>query len=82
MSRNENRLVRSRSNRQFAGVCGGLGEYLNIDPTLVRLLFVLMFFFASGSFWVYLVLWIAMPEEPETHVGGAAKIISEDETPF
>lgn len=81
MAQNEKRFVRSRHNRQIAGVCGGLGEYLNVDPTIIRLLFVLMFFFASGGFWAYVILWIVMPEEPETN-GGTAKIISEDETPF
>ncbi len=75
----EKRLVRSRDNRQIAGVCGGLGEYLNIDPTIIRLLFVLLFFFASGGLIAYIVLWIVMPEAEEGYADGAAKFIAEDE---
>jgi phage shock protein PspC (stress-responsive transcriptional regulator) len=49
----------------IAGVCSGLGEYFNIDPTLVRLLFVLGTLFGLGSFLVaYIVLAIVVPEEP------------------
>ncbi|MBK8985932.1 MAG: PspC domain-containing protein [Chloroflexi bacterium] len=80
MAQNEKRFVRSRHNRQIAGVCGGLGEYLNIDPTIIRLLFVLMFLFASGGFWVYVILWIVMPQETESGTT-TGKFINEDE-PF
>ena len=44
-------LYRSRTNRKIAGVCGGLGEYMNLDPTVVRLIWVLLFFFAGVAFW-------------------------------
>lgn len=60
---NYKRLARSGSNSMFAGVAGGLAEYFNIDPTVVRLLFVL-FAFVSGFFpalFVYLVLWFVLP---------------------
>jgi phage shock protein C len=50
------KLYRSRTNRRIAGVCGGLAEYFNVDATIIRLLFVLGFFFLSGAFWVYLIL--------------------------
>ena len=60
----ENRLVRVTDDRVFAGVAGGLARYLNVDPTLVRLAFVIFFFLGvSASFWIYLILWIIMPEE-------------------
>ncbi|MFP4111715.1 MAG: PspC domain-containing protein [Candidatus Woesearchaeota archaeon] len=55
-------LKRSKQNRVIAGVCGGLGEYFDIDPTIIRLLFVLAFFFGSG-FLAYIIMWIVMPEE-------------------
>jgi phage shock protein PspC (stress-responsive transcriptional regulator) len=42
-------LTRSKSNRMIAGVCAGLGDYLNMDPTVVRLLFVLGFFTFNGA---------------------------------
>lgn len=56
-------LTRSKSNRMIAGVCSGLGDYLNIDPTIVRLLFVLGFFTFNGvMLLVYLIMAIVTPE--------------------
>lgn len=56
------RLERSTTNRQWAGVCGGLADYFQIDPTLVRAFFVLATIFTGGVFLlVYLVLIFAMP---------------------
>jgi phage shock protein PspC (stress-responsive transcriptional regulator) len=56
-------LTRSISNRMIAGVCAGLGDYLNIDPTVVRLLFVLGFFLTGpGIFVAYLIMAIIVPE--------------------
>jgi phage shock protein C len=56
-------LTRSKSNRMIAGVCAGLGDYLNIDPTVVRLLFVLSFFTFNGAMLlVYLIMAIVTPE--------------------
>ncbi len=61
----EKRLYRSRDNRMVAGVCAGLGKYFNIDPTVVRLIFVLGAFFGLGSLVVvYLILLLVVPEEP------------------
>ena len=60
----EKRLSRSRENRMVGGVCGGLGNYFNVDATVVRLLFALSFFFLyPGIFLIYLLLLIIMPEE-------------------
>lgn len=60
---NPRKLYRSLVNRRIAGVCGGLGEYLNIDPTVIRLLFVLGFFLTgTATFWAYIILWIVVPE--------------------
>ncbi|MBN1451033.1 MAG: PspC domain-containing protein [Anaerolineales bacterium] len=56
-------LTRSNTNRMIAGVCAGLGEYLNIDPTVVRLLFVLGFFLTGpGILIAYLVMAVVVPE--------------------
>jgi phage shock protein C len=59
------RLARSRSDRMIAGVCGGLAEYLNIDPALVRLGFVLAEILTAGAGGIiaYLILWVVMPEK-------------------
>jgi len=60
------RLMRSRTDRKIAGVCAGLAEYLDLDPTLVRILWFFLTF-ASGCFpgiVAYILAWIIMPEEP------------------
>ncbi|HUM05971.1 MAG TPA: PspC domain-containing protein [Terriglobales bacterium] len=60
------RLVRSRTNRTIAGVCAGMGHYLDIDISLLRLIWVLVVVF-SGIFpgvLVYVLAWIIIPEEP------------------
>lgn len=64
MSETYKTLTRSVTNRMVAGVCAGLGEYLNIDPTVVRLMFVLGFFLAGpGMVLAYIIMAIVTPEE-------------------
>jgi phage shock protein C len=58
------RLYRSRTDRKISGICGGLAAYFKIDPTLVRLLFVLGLLLVGGTFWAYIVMMIVIPEEP------------------
>ena len=58
------KLYRSRSNRQLAGVCGGLAEYFNIDATLVRVLFVVFAVLGGPGLLAYILLWIIVPEQP------------------
>ena len=59
---NEKRLVRSRTDKMVGGVCGGIGEYFNIDPTLVRVVFAILVLIGVGSpLLLYLLLWIIMP---------------------
>ncbi|MEY8516390.1 PspC domain-containing protein [Lachnospiraceae bacterium 29-84] len=55
------RLVKSSTNRVICGVCGGIGEYLNVDPTIIRLLAVLLGCTTTGII-VYLVAAVIMPE--------------------
>ena len=58
------RLVRSQDDRMFAGVAGGIAEYLNVDAILVRLFFVLTCLFCGGlGLVIYLIMWLLMPEE-------------------
>ena len=59
------RLYRNKSDVMIAGVCSGLGQYLDVDPTAIRLAFVLLLFVGLGGLWIYLVLWIIMPLSPE-----------------
>jgi len=58
------RLYRSRSDRMVAGIAGGLGEYLNIDATIVRLLFVCFALAGGPGLIVYIVMLLVVPEEP------------------
>ena len=57
-------LRRSVANRYVAGVCGGFGEYFEIDPTVVRVGYVLLSILSVGfpGVLVYLVLWLLIPE--------------------
>lgn len=59
-------LLRSRRHRIIAGVCGGLADWLGWDPTVVRVLYVLLSILsvAFPGILVYVILWIVMPDEP------------------
>lgn len=57
------KLYRSETNRIMAGVAGGLGEYFQIDPTIIRIIFVLLMVFGGGGVLVYIILWILIPSE-------------------
>lgn len=60
-----NKLYRSKKYRIVAGVCGGIGEYFKVDPTLIRLLWLLISVMGMGSGVVaYIIAWIIIPEEP------------------
>lgn len=61
--KNEKRLTRVEEGRMIAGVCVGLGRYLGVDPTIVRIIFVLLALFAAGGVLLYLILWLIMPME-------------------
>ncbi len=60
------RLYRSAKSKVFGGVAGGIAEYFDIDPIIIRLLFVIIAFAGGGGAIVYLILWIALPLEPLT----------------
>src|SRR5437764_3794153 len=57
------RLYRSRSQKMIAGVSGGLGEYFDVDPVLIRLLFVVTAFISGAGILAYIILWIIVPLE-------------------
>jgi phage shock protein PspC (stress-responsive transcriptional regulator) len=59
------RLTRSRSDRMLAGICGGIADYLIVDPTVVRLVFALATFFTVvfPGILIYLVMWIIVPKD-------------------
>lgn len=60
------RLFRSRKDRVLAGVCGGLGEYFDIDPIIFRLLFVVLVIMGGSGVLLYILCWILIPEEAST----------------
>ncbi len=63
------RLYRSRTNRVLGGVCGGIGNYMNVDPVLIRVAWVVGFFALGLGFLAYLISWIIIPDEPYQQQG-------------
>lgn len=60
------KLYRSNKDKMLGGVAGGLAEYFEIDPTLVRIIFVVSLFAGGAGVLAYIILWIVVPEEPYT----------------
>ncbi|HEX2979615.1 MAG TPA: PspC domain-containing protein [Anaerolineaceae bacterium] len=58
------KLMRSATERMIAGVCGGLAEFFDLDVTLIRLIFILLFIFGGHGLLLYIVLLILMPPAP------------------
>lgn len=60
------KLYLSNSDKKISGVCGGIGEYFDKDPTLVRILFILLILFSFGfGILAYLVMWLIIPKKPD-----------------
>jgi phage shock protein PspC (stress-responsive transcriptional regulator) len=61
------RLYLSNSDKKIGGVCGGIGEYYDKDPTLIRILFILVILFSFGfGILAYLAMWLIIPKKPDT----------------
>ena len=58
------RLYKSEDNRVLCGVCGGVGEFFEIDPTIVRLIWAILVIFAGMGLWIYILAAIIMPRQP------------------
>ena len=58
------KLYRSNHDKKLAGICGGLGEYLQIDSTIIRLIFVLLAFGGLAGLWIYLIMALIIPNNP------------------
>ncbi len=69
------RLYRDEQNKVLGGVCSGIANYLNLDPIIIRVLWILLF---GISFLAYLLLWIAVPSSSEKEVGGVRKRLFRD----
>jgi phage shock protein C len=60
---NPKRLVRPMNDKKIAGVCAGVADYFGVDPTLVRMLWLLTVLFGGAGIIAYIIAWIAMPKE-------------------
>ena len=61
----EKKLYRSKTEKKIAGVCGGIAKYLNIDVTIIRLIWAIVSVFAGTGLIAYLVCALVIPEEPD-----------------
>ena len=61
------RLTRSSKDKMLAGICGGIAEYMVVDPTIIRLVFALATFFTVvfPGVLIYLIMWIVVPKDRE-----------------
>ncbi len=66
------KLRRSRQDSKIAGVCGGVAEYLEVDSTLIRLIWLMLAFFGGWGILGYIIAWIIMPQAPEPAMAAAA----------
>ncbi len=57
------KLYRSKEGRKIAGVCAGLGDYFDIDPTIIRLIWLAMLFAVGSGVLAYIIAWIIVPEK-------------------
>jgi len=65
VTENVKKLYRSRDNVMLAGVAAGLADFLDIDPTIVRLIFAFSIFLGGTGLLVYVVMWMVVPEAPD-----------------
>ncbi len=75
---NEKKLYRSLTERKIAGVCGGLAEHFMIDPVIVRIIFVCLFFMGLSGGLIYIILWIVLPEQPREIYQGFQEPIKDE----
>jgi len=81
----ENRLYRIVNGKVIGGVAGGIAEFFNVDPTIIRIIFILLTLMGGGGVLIYLVLWIVVPEKyrlypPYTSYSSATSTPSSDPT--
>ncbi|MDP2820977.1 MAG: PspC domain-containing protein [bacterium] len=65
MDKKIKKIYRSRKKRMLAGICGGLADYFEVDPTLARIVFLFFLFMAGSGLLIYLILIFIVPLEPE-----------------
>lgn len=68
MQNQDKRLYKSETNKVIGGVCGGLGEYFGIDPTVLRIIAVVLIFAHGAGLLIYFIAWLCMPKrQPEAY---------------
>jgi len=74
------KLYRSKNDRMLAGVCGGLGEYFDFDPVIIRLIFVVCVLAGGAGVLAYIVLWVVVPEQNGvSHAQNIKKSLEDDD---
>ena len=63
------KLYRVEQGKVLAGVCGGVAEYFNIDPSIVRIIWAVLFFAGSLGFWLYLICALILPRKSDVYPG-------------
>ena len=76
MTEQVKKLYRSEDDRMMAGVAGGLGEFLDIDSTIIRLIFAFSILLGGTGLLVYAVMWLVVPESPAVVAKAAPKVNS------
>ena len=76
------KLYRSQENRMIGGVCGGMAEYFNIDPNLMRILWVILAFLGGSGVIVYLAALIIVPNNPDQTIPENRDLVIKDKTLF
>ena len=71
----EKKLYKNPAKKKIAGVCQGIAEYFNVDPTIVRVIWGLLFFAYGFGLGLYILMWIILPDKEE-----AIGVIDDDET--
>lgn len=69
------KLYRSTEDKKIAGVCGGLGDYFDIDPTIIRLIWVSMILAVGSGVIAYILAWIIVPVIPKETVQAAEPVV-------
>ena len=67
MDNDVRKLTRSTTDRRIAGVCGGLANYLTVDPVVLRIIFLISLVFGGLGLWAYQVIWLIAPEDNLLH---------------
>lgn len=77
----KDKLYRSRADRVFGGVASGLAKYLNLDPVLIRIIFILLAIFSGVGLLLYIIMWIVVPEDPTFYNFGPMPGKNENDSP-